>query len=67
VDLKVRLQNVGTSTLTSAAIQAKQGATVLASTTWTGLMPTYGIAEVNVGSYAFPSSRRHHLPDHDDG
>lgn len=50
VDLKVRLQNVGTSPLTGATIQAKQGATVLGSTDWTGSLATYGWEEVDVTS-----------------
>lgn len=50
VDLAVRLQNVGTSTLTGATIQAKQGATVLGSTDWTGSLATYGWEMVDVTS-----------------
>ncbi len=48
IDLKVRLQNVGTSTLSAATIQAKQGATVLGSVDWTGSLTTYGWEEVDV-------------------
>ncbi|MCB0792343.1 MAG: T9SS type A sorting domain-containing protein [Flavobacteriales bacterium] len=51
LDLVARLQNMGTSNLTSGTIQAKQGATVLASTNWTGSLGTYDVANVNVGSY----------------
>lgn len=51
--LHARLQNMGTSTLTNANIQVKQGTTVLGSTTWSGLLPTYGIADVAVTDYAF--------------
>jgi Secretion system C-terminal sorting domain len=50
VDLKVRMQNVGTTPLTSATIEARQGATVLGSTDWTGSLDTYGWEEVDVTS-----------------
>lgn len=53
--LKARLQNMGTSNLTSATIQAKQGATVLGSTNWSGNLGTYDFAEVTVTNYTFPA------------
>lgn len=52
VELPIRLQNVGTSALTSATIEARLGSTVLGSTQWTGNLATYDVAEVIVASYA---------------
>ena len=54
--LSTRLQNMGTSTLTNATIQVKQGATVLGSTTWSGILPTYGLTYVDVTDYSFGSN-----------
>lgn len=51
VALTARLQNLGSQPLTSATIEAKQGSTVLGSTNWTGDLPRYGVANVNVASF----------------
>lgn len=52
VTLTARLQNLGTSPLTSATIQARQGSTVIGSSTWTGNLDTYGVDEdVEVTTY----------------
>jgi hypothetical protein len=51
VDLTARLQNLGTSPMTSATIQALQGSTVLGSTNWTGNLNTYDVIDVPVTNY----------------
>lgn len=51
VDLIVKLQNNGTSPLTSCTITAMEGATVVATYPWTGNLPTYGVANVTVGQF----------------
>jgi hypothetical protein len=51
VDMKVKIQNNGTNNMTTCTIQAKQGTTVINEVTWTGNLATYGVAEVNLGSY----------------
>lgn len=51
IDLIVKLQNNGTSPLTSCTITATQGATVIATYPWTGNLPTYGVANVTVGQF----------------
>lgn len=56
VDLIARLQNMGTNSLTNAVIQAKQGATILGSTNWTGNLGTYGFEEVVVTNATFSSN-----------
>lgn len=56
IDLKVRLQNNGTSALTSATITATKGATVIATYPWTGNLPTYGYQDVTIGTYTPTSS-----------
>jgi len=56
VDLKVNLQNMGTNTLTSATIEAKVGATVVASFNWTGSLDTYEIEEVTIGNHTITSN-----------
>jgi len=50
-DLKVRLQNNGTSPLTSATIVATVGGSTVASYNWSGNLATYGAAEVTIGQY----------------
>ncbi|MBK9422057.1 MAG: T9SS type A sorting domain-containing protein [Flavobacteriales bacterium] len=52
VELPIRLQNVGTSPLTNATIEARLGGNVLGSTQWTGNLSTYGIEDVTVTSFA---------------
>lgn len=49
-DVTVKLHNLGTSPLTTATIQLKEGSTVLNTVNWTGNLPSYGVQEVNVGS-----------------
>jgi len=51
LDLEVRLQNTGTTPLTSATIEAKRGTTLLGTTSWTGSLDTYELETVNVTSY----------------
>ncbi|MGB3524884.1 MAG: T9SS type A sorting domain-containing protein [Flavobacteriales bacterium] len=52
VTLTARMQNMGTTPLTSATIEARQGTTVLGSTTWTGNLATYAITDVPVTTFA---------------
>lgn len=56
VDLSARLQNLGTSPMTSATIEARAGSTVLGSTTWTGNLDTYDVANVDVTNYVAQNS-----------
>lgn len=49
-DVKVMLQNMGTTTLTTCTIQATVGATTLGPITWTGSLGSYDYEEVNLGS-----------------
>lgn len=56
VDLSARLQNLGTSPMTSATIEARQGSTVLGTTTWTGNLNTYDVADVPVTNYVAQNS-----------
>jgi thiol-disulfide isomerase/thioredoxin len=51
VTLRARLQNMGTSPLTSATIEARQGSTVLGSVNWTGDLDTYEVEYVDVTTY----------------
>ncbi len=51
VDLSARLQNLGTSPMTSATIEARQGSTVLGTTTWTGTLNTYDVTDVPVTNF----------------
>ncbi|MBK9763777.1 MAG: T9SS type A sorting domain-containing protein [Flavobacteriales bacterium] len=48
VDLHVRLQNTGTTPLTSATIEAKRGTTVLGTQNWTGSLNTYDLEDVTI-------------------
>lgn len=50
--LTVRLQNVGTSNLTSATIKAFKQATEVASFNWTGDLATYDYEDVEIGEYS---------------
>ena len=52
VTLTARMQNMGTTPLTSATIEARQGTTVLGSVNWTGNLATYAIENVAVTSFA---------------
>jgi hypothetical protein len=54
VTLRARLQNMGTSPLTSATIEARQGSTVLGSVNWTGDLDTYEVEYVDVTTYTPP-------------
>jgi hypothetical protein len=51
IDLKVRLQNNGTSPLTACTITATQGGTQVAQYNWTGNLATYAVQEVTIGQY----------------
>lgn len=51
VDLSIRLQNTGTTPLTSATIEAKRGTTVLGTQDWTGNLGTYELETVTVASF----------------
>jgi thiol-disulfide isomerase/thioredoxin len=51
IPLTVRLQNMGLENLTSATIQARQGANVIGSTDWTGNLGTYALQDVTVTNY----------------
>lgn len=51
IDLKVRLQNNGTSALTSATITATKGASVIATYSWSGNLATYATQDVTIGTY----------------
>ncbi len=51
--LEVNLQNLGTTPITSATIEALDGSTVIASTNWTGSLNSYDMATVNVGNHTF--------------
>jgi hypothetical protein len=59
-DLVVRLQNNGTSPLTSCTITATEGATTIATFNWTGNLATYGIADVTIGTFT-PTSASHNI------
>lgn len=60
IDLVVRLQNNGTSALTSCTITATEGANVIATYPWTGNLATYGIADVTIGQFT-PTSASHNI------
>lgn len=59
-DLTVRLQNNGTSPLTSCTITAMEGVTQIAQYNWSGNLDTYGIANVTVGQFT-PTTANHNL------
>ena len=48
-NVKVMLQNMGTTTLTSCTITATVGATTLGPINWTGSLSTYDFEEVDLG------------------
>ena len=50
-DLSIRLQNTGTTPLTSATIEAKRGTVVLGTQDWTGSLDTYELETVSVGTF----------------
>lgn len=52
VDLHVRLQNTGTTPLTSATIEARRATTVLGSFNWTGSLNTYELEDVTIAAYS---------------
>ena len=51
--VSVKIQNMGTTPLTSATITAKKGATVLGTQPWTGSLNPYGVANVDMGALNF--------------
>jgi len=55
VDLHVRLQNTGTTPLTSATIEARRATTVIGSYNWTGSLNTYELEDVTITPFT-PSS-----------
>lgn len=59
-DLIVRLQNNGTSPLTSCTITATEGATTIATYNWSGNLATYGYADVTIGSFT-PTTANHNI------
>jgi thiol-disulfide isomerase/thioredoxin len=50
VSLDVVIQNLGSTNLTTANVRALIGGTEVASTTWTGNLSQYDVADVNIGS-----------------
>lgn len=52
VEMKVNLQNLGTSALTAATIEVLDGGTSVLSYNWTGNLATYAIEEVTLGTVA---------------
>ena len=52
-DGTVSMQNHGTSPLTSATIELKQGANVLATETWTGNLASYQVTTVDFAGVSF--------------
>jgi len=56
INLVTRIQNNGTTPLTSATITASYGGNQVASFNWTGNLNTYGWQDVTVGSYTLPAS-----------
>lgn len=53
--LSTKIQNLGTSPLTSATVKAKVGGSTIATYNWSGSLNTYDFATVNVGNYTFNS------------
>lgn len=51
ITLTARLQNMGTTPLTTATIEARQGSTVIGSTTWSGNLNTYDVVNVDVTNF----------------
>jgi hypothetical protein len=60
IDLIVKLQNNGTSPLTSCVITASEGANVIATYPWTGNLATYGMTNVTVGQFT-PTTASHNI------
>jgi len=56
VALQTRIQNNGTSPLTSATITASYNSTVVATLNWTGNLATYAFEDVTVGSFVLPAA-----------
>jgi len=54
--LSVRILNQGTAPLTSCTIEATTPGGLTLESTWTGELPTYGIAEVDLGELLPPST-----------
>ncbi|PHR48855.1 MAG: hypothetical protein COA32_05160 [Fluviicola sp.] len=50
VDLDVVIQNYGSTNLTSATVRALIGGTEVATTTWSGNLSQYDVADVNIGT-----------------
>jgi hypothetical protein len=51
IDLKAKLQNMGTAALTSATIKAYFNGNEIASYNWSGNLAKYAVTEVTVGQY----------------
>ncbi|MBN4061924.1 MAG: hypothetical protein COA57_05530 [Flavobacteriales bacterium] len=56
VELKVMIQNGGTSNLTSATIECFDGSTSVGIVNWTGNLATYGVEEVTIGTVSISST-----------
>ena len=53
--LSAKIQNMGTTPLTSATVVAKVAGANVASFNWSGNLGTYDFASVNIGNYTFNS------------
>jgi hypothetical protein len=53
--LSTRVQNLGTSPLTSATIEAKVAGSTIATYNWSGNLSKYAYADVVIGNYTFPA------------
>lgn len=56
---KAVLYNQGTSTLTSAVVELKQGATTLQTVNWTGSLPRWGSADVSFNTVTVSGSQNY--------
>jgi hypothetical protein len=60
IDLVVKLQNNGTTALTSCTITATEGASTIATYNWNGNLATYGVQNVTIGQFT-PTSATHNI------
>jgi hypothetical protein len=60
IDLVVKLQNNGTSALTSCTITATEGASTIATYNWSGNLSTYGTQNVTIGQFT-PTLANHNI------
>ena len=54
--LSTRIQNLGSTVLTSATVEAKVGGSTVATYNWSGSLNKYAYADVNIGNYTFPAA-----------